>query len=254
MASVPSALDDDRGAALHPVGRQDGHLGLVDDRRRQEGAEGPGVGDRERPARDVVGAQLLRPGPVGQLVDATGHAPQRQLLGVLHDGHDESLVVEVDGEAQVELMVHDQRVVADRGVEMRPLVQRLDRGPGHEGQVGEREALLGPELRRRGPGAPARPARSRLRAPRGCGRMVAFDRTMCSAVRRRMLVKGMISSVPAVGGADADGRGAARGRVMRRARRGRPVRAAGAPGAASRTRGGRTPARRLSMKRARPTA
>ena len=36
---------------------------------------------------------------------------------------------------------------------------------------------------------------------------------MCSAVRRRMLVKGMISSVPAVGCADDRGRGRRRGRL-----------------------------------------
>ena len=64
----------------------------------------------------------------------------------LTTGHDEPVVVEVDGDPQVELMVHDERVVAHRGVEVRPLVQRLDRGAGHEGEVGEGEALLGPEL------------------------------------------------------------------------------------------------------------
>ena len=116
----------------------------------------------------------------------------------LDDRDDQPLVVEVDGDAQVDLVVHDQRVVAHRGVEVRELVQRLDHGPGDEGQVGEREALLGLELRAVRRAAPARPARSRPRAPPGCGRDVAFDRTMCSAVRRRMLVKGMISSVPAV--------------------------------------------------------
>ena len=72
----------------------------------------------------------------------------------LDDRDDQALVVEVDGDAQVELVVDDQRVVADRGVEVRPLVQRLDRGPGDEGEVGEREALLGPELRAVGPPHP----------------------------------------------------------------------------------------------------
>ena len=44
---------------------------------------------------------------------------------------------------EVDVVVDDQRVVADRGVEVGPLVQRVDHGPGDERQVGEREALLG---------------------------------------------------------------------------------------------------------------
>ena len=42
-------------------------------------------------------------------------------------------------------LVHDQGVVAHRGVEVGEVAQRLDRRPGHERQVGEREPLLGPE-------------------------------------------------------------------------------------------------------------
>src|ERR1700722_14858508 len=69
---------------------------------------------------------------------------------------------------------------------------------------------------------------------------------MCSAVRRRMLVKGLISSVPAVGGAVAAGAGAGAG--------GDAVGTAGATGAtavagaAATPDAGAPPARRLSMK------
>ena len=72
--------------------------------------------------------------------------PRRlQLLGVVDDRHDQALEVEVDGDAEVDVVVDDERVVAHRPVEVGELGQRLHRGPGDEGQVGEAEALLGLE-------------------------------------------------------------------------------------------------------------
>ena len=46
---------------------------------------------------------------------------------------------------EVDLGVDDQRVLDHRGVEQREVAQRLDGGPGDEGQVGQGEALLGLE-------------------------------------------------------------------------------------------------------------
>jgi hypothetical protein len=57
-------------------------------------------------------------------------------------GDDEPLVVEVDGDAQVDAVVDDQRVLTHRGVEMGVLGQRLDRGQGGEREIGETEPLL----------------------------------------------------------------------------------------------------------------
>ena len=81
-------------------------------------------------------------GPLGQVADAPRHAAQRDLLGPVDDRHDQSLVGQVDGDAEVDLGVHEQRVVDDRRVEQREVAQRLHRRPGHEGQVGQGEALL----------------------------------------------------------------------------------------------------------------
>jgi hypothetical protein len=83
--------------------------------------------------------------PVGDVSDPTGHAPQVELLGIVHDRDDESLVVEIDGNTQVDVAVHDQRVVPDRCVEVRELFQGIDRGTGGERKVRQAEALLGPE-------------------------------------------------------------------------------------------------------------
>ena len=52
---------------------------------------------------------------------------------------------EVHRDPEVDLGVHEQRVVDHRRVEEREVPQRLDRGPGDERQVGQREPLLGLE-------------------------------------------------------------------------------------------------------------
>ena len=72
------------------------------------GAERAGVGDGERAAADVVEAQPLGPGPVGHVADPPGHAPQVQLLGVVDHRDDQALVVEVDGDAEVDVVVDDR--------------------------------------------------------------------------------------------------------------------------------------------------
>ena len=48
------------------------------------------------------------------VADAPGHAPQVQLLGVVHHRDDEALVVEVDGDPEIDVVVDDQRIVPHR--------------------------------------------------------------------------------------------------------------------------------------------
>ena len=57
----------------------------------------------------------------------------------------QALEVEVDGDAEVDVAVDDQLVVADRRVDVRELADGVDDGAGDERQVGEAEALLGLE-------------------------------------------------------------------------------------------------------------
>ena len=141
----PVGLRHDDRPAGDAVGGQDGHLRLVDDRDREVRAERAVVRDGERAAGDVVRVELAAPGPLGQVADAPGHAAQGDLLGAVDDRHDQPLVGQVDRDAEVDLGVDEQRVVDHRRVQQGEVAQRLDRGPGHERQVGEREALLGLE-------------------------------------------------------------------------------------------------------------
>ena len=131
--------------ACDPVGGQNRHLGLIDDRDGEVGAEGTVVRDGERPAGDVVRVELAAPGPLGQVADPSGHAAQRDLFGPVDDRDDQALVRQVDRDPEVHLGVDEQRVVDHRRVEQREVAQRLNGGPGHEGEVRQREPLLGLE-------------------------------------------------------------------------------------------------------------
>ena len=55
----------------------------------------------------------------------------------MHDGHHQSIAVQIDGNAQVHVVVNDQLVVTDRGIEMRKAANRLDGREGDKGQVRE---------------------------------------------------------------------------------------------------------------------
>ena len=50
-------------------------------------------------------------------------ARSRLVVGVADHRHEQALVVEVDGDAEVDVVVHDQLVVADAGVEVRELAR-----------------------------------------------------------------------------------------------------------------------------------
>ena len=87
--------------------------------------------------------------------------PQPLVLRVVDDRHDQALVVEVHRDADVDVVVHDQLAVADGGVHVRELGQRVDQRPGDEREVGEAEALARLELLAVRPAGPSRPPRSR---------------------------------------------------------------------------------------------
>ena len=82
---------------------EDGHLRLVDDRQAELGAEVAGVGDGEGAAVDFFGVELLRPRPIGDVVDGLRQAEDVLLAGLLHHRHDQP-VVERDGDAEVDVL------------------------------------------------------------------------------------------------------------------------------------------------------
>ena len=112
--------------------REDRDLRLVDDRHRQHAAGRAVVGDGEGAALISSGLSFSGLGAVGEIADLAGDRPEALGLGRAHHRDQQALVVEVDGDADVDVVVHDELVVADAGVEVRELGERVDDGPGDE--------------------------------------------------------------------------------------------------------------------------
>jgi len=54
---------------------------------------------------------------------ARGKPAERLFLGVANDGHDEPSLSQVHCDAEVDVPMNDERVVTDRGVQMREVAQ-----------------------------------------------------------------------------------------------------------------------------------
>src|SRR5579875_404905 len=85
---------DDGRALLDDVGREDRHVGLVDDRRGQYGSERPVVRDREGRAADVGRRERAGAGGTRERVDATRDPQDVERLGVANYRDEETLLVE----------------------------------------------------------------------------------------------------------------------------------------------------------------
>jgi hypothetical protein len=143
-----SVVRDDDGPLDDSLQVEDRDLGLVDDRRGGERSVASGIGDRERAAVDLVGAQLPRAGPSGKLGYTRREALMGELLRTMDHGHDQTVLAERDGDAEVDVSVARQRVAVERGVQRRVLLQCVDHTAGDERQVAEAE-LLPLDLERR---------------------------------------------------------------------------------------------------------
>ena len=120
------------------------------------------------------------------VADRVGEGAQSQAVGVVHDGYDEPLEVEVDGDPEMHRAVHDDASPSSVGrrVHEREFAQRVDDGAGDERQRGEAGRVPG-ALDRRIVGGHDRRARA--------GPCVSTQAAP-TAVRRRMLSNGTISS------------------------------------------------------------
>jgi hypothetical protein len=170
----------------------------------------PGLVMVKVPPERSSGDSCLERARPGQVDDLAGDGPQPLGLGVAQHRGEQALEVDVDGDAEVHVVVDDQLAVADRGVDVGEVADGVDQGPGDEGQVGEREALLGLPLGTVGPPHPLDASKSTSTAVSTWGE-VCFDITMCSPVRLRMLLSGTDGVALAGAGQrrGAGGRGAA---------------------------------------------
>jgi hypothetical protein len=119
---------------------EDGHLRLVDDREAELSAELSRVGDREGSAVDIVRAQFLRSGPVGQIGDLASECTHALLVRLTDDGHDQARV-ECDRHAEVDPFPEHHRVAIERGIHHRMAPKGIGNGLRDEGQIREAHAF-----------------------------------------------------------------------------------------------------------------
>src|SRR5690606_15371880 len=110
------------GALLDRVHAEDARLRGVHDRRREQRAEHAAVADRERAALELLGLG------------------EREPVGVLDDGHDQALLRR-DGHADVVVVLVDDVVAVDLGVELRDQLQGVDHGLDEERHEAEPHAV-----------------------------------------------------------------------------------------------------------------
>src|SRR4029077_13908567 len=118
-----------------------GRVGVVEE---AGGHHRPGravVGDGEGAALDLVGRQAPALGPAGEVHDLAGDGPQALGVGVPDHRHQQALVTQIHGDAEVDELVHDELAVAHGGVEVGEVGEGVDHGPADERQVGEGEAF-----------------------------------------------------------------------------------------------------------------
>ena len=126
MESLPSLSVRTIGFLVQAADAEDGGLRLVDDGRAELLAEDAGVGEGEGAAGDFVGRELLGAGALGEVDDGAGDAEEVLLLALLDDGDDQA-PVERDGDADVDVLVVEDGVALDGGVDDRVLAQRVRR-------------------------------------------------------------------------------------------------------------------------------
>ena len=120
----PASIDDD--ALLDLAHAQDADVRLVDDRPAEQVSLDARVRDAEGRAAQVVDRDLPGPGALRDVVDRANDAADPELVGPADDRHDEA-VRRVDGDADVDVLQDDERVVEHAGVHLRVLAERARR-------------------------------------------------------------------------------------------------------------------------------
>ena len=121
---------------------QDADLRRRDDRRVEQRALAAEVGQRERGAEQLVRRDLVRPRAVGEVRDLVREAGDAQVTRVVDGrGQQAALGVHRDAEVLGAVVGHLLGLVVDRRVQLRVLLERLDRGLGEERQERELHAL-----------------------------------------------------------------------------------------------------------------
>ena len=110
---------------LDLVHAEDAGLRRVQDRRRHQRAVDAAVGDGEGAAGQLLDGELAVARPLAELGDLLLDLGEAQLIGIAHHRHDQALLG-ADGDADVVVVLVDDVVAVDLGVDGRDLLQRDD--------------------------------------------------------------------------------------------------------------------------------
>src|SRR5712671_2767373 len=113
----------------------DGDVGLVDDRQAEHRAELSRIGDRESRAFDIGGHELLGSGAFTEVCDAALQAEEVELVGILEDGNDES-IVESNSDTGIHVAVIADVIAVDGCIRDRILLEGNDGGSHEEWHEG----------------------------------------------------------------------------------------------------------------------
>ncbi len=124
------------------------------------------------------------------VVDRGRERAEAQAVGAVHDGDDETLVVEVDRDTEVDRLVHDERVAVDAGVDAadRRAARRRRRARRTAGTSARTFAPPSARVRRFDRRVVGARRRTKVCAE------VCFDASSSPAARLRTLLNGTISS------------------------------------------------------------
>ncbi len=125
-------IADDHCAFCNRADAKNRHLRLIDDRRAEQRAGCAGIGDRERAARDVFRLELLAARARSEVSHRLRDASEILRIGMLDDRDDQS-GLERHSHTDVDVLVIDDAVAFDRGVEHRMRLQRVGRRLDDEG-------------------------------------------------------------------------------------------------------------------------
>ena len=132
---------DDDGALRDRLHRDDPDLGDVQDRHHEVRAEVARVVDRERPAAEIIDAQLAGLCPSRDVGDRQVQAVDRELVRIANDRNDQA-VVKRDSDTDVHPALGHQTLVGPNGIECRGLLERGGDGLDDERDEAEPDPLL----------------------------------------------------------------------------------------------------------------
>ena len=131
---------DNHRPFLDRADAKDGNLRLMNDRGAEQAAESAVVRDCECPSLDLLGIQILGPGPLSQVCHFFGELQESLSIRVSHHRHQEPIVQRC-GDTNMNVFLDDDTLIAPRRVHDRHLSNSMGHSTDHEGQIGQASAF-----------------------------------------------------------------------------------------------------------------